>query len=41
VRTRRKKRAAAQDDELADFLCKVQVDVVEKAGRLLAQRTAE
>ncbi len=31
----------AHDDELADFLCRVQVDVVEEAGRLLAQRTAE
>ena len=31
----------AQDDELADFLCKVQGDVVEEAGRLLAQRVAE
>jgi hypothetical protein len=31
----------AQDDELADFLCKVQDEVVEEAGRLLAQRVAE
>ena len=31
----------ANDDELADFLCKVQGEVVEEAGRLLAQRTAE
>jgi hypothetical protein len=31
----------AQDDELADCLCKVQAEVVEEAGRLLAQRTAE
>lgn len=31
----------AQDDELADFLCKVQDEVVEEAGRLRAQRVAE
>ncbi len=31
----------AHDEELADFLCKVQGEVVEEAGRLLAQRTAE
>lgn len=31
----------AQDEELADFLCKVQKEVVEEAGRLLAQRVAE
>ena len=31
----------AQDEELADFLCKVQDEVVEEAGRLLAQRVAE
>lgn len=31
----------AQDEELADFLCKVQEEVVEEAGRLLAQRVAE
>ncbi|CAA9466734.1 MAG: hypothetical protein AVDCRST_MAG58-3575 [uncultured Rubrobacteraceae bacterium] len=31
----------AHDDELADFFCKVQGEVVEEAGRLLAQRTAE
>jgi hypothetical protein len=31
----------AHDDELADFLCGVQVDIIEEAGRLLAQRTAE
>jgi hypothetical protein len=31
----------AQDDELADFLCNVQDEVVEEAGRLLAQRVAE
>jgi hypothetical protein len=30
-----------QDDELADFLCKVQDEVVEEAGRLRAQRVAE
>lgn len=29
-----------QDDELADFLCKVQDEVVEEAGRLRAQRVA-
>jgi hypothetical protein len=31
----------AHDDELADFLCKVQEDVVEEAERLLEQRVAE
>ncbi len=31
----------ANDDELADFLCKVQGEVVEEAGRLLARRTVE
>jgi len=31
----------AQDDELADFLCRVQGEIVDEAGRLLAQRTAE
>lgn len=31
----------AHDDELADFLCRVQEDVVEEAGRLLLQRVAE
>ncbi len=31
----------AQDPELADFLCKVQQEVVEEAKRLLAQRVAE
>lgn len=31
----------AQDDELADFLCKVQVEVREEAERLLARRVAE
>ncbi len=31
----------AKDDGLADFLCKVQGEVAEEAGRLLAQRTAE
>jgi hypothetical protein len=31
----------AQDDELADFLCGVQDEVVGEARRLLAQRTAE
>jgi hypothetical protein len=31
----------AQDDELADFLCGVQDDIVGEAKRLLAQRTAE
>jgi len=30
----------AQDNELADFLCKVE-EVVEEAKRLLAQRVAE
>ena len=31
----------AQDDELADFLCGVQDDIVGEARRLLAQRAAE
>jgi hypothetical protein len=31
----------AQDDELADFLCGVQDDIVGEAKRLLAQRTVE
>ena len=31
----------AQDDELAEFLCGVQGKIVDEAGRLLAQRTAE
>jgi hypothetical protein len=31
----------AQDNELADFLCKVEEEVVEEAKRLLAQRVAE
>lgn len=31
----------AQDDELADFLLRVQGEVVEEAGRLLAERVAE
>ena len=31
----------AHDDELADFFCKVQGEVVGEAGRLLVQRTAE
>ena len=31
----------AQDDELADFLCKVQEEIVEEAGRLLEERVAE
>ena len=30
-----------QDDELADFLLRVQGEVVEEAGRLLAERVAE
>jgi hypothetical protein len=30
-----------QDDELADFLCKVQVEVVEEAKGLLKRRAAE
>ena len=30
-----------QDDELADFLSRVHVEVVEEAKRLLAQRVAE
>ena len=31
----------AQDNELADFLCRVEEEVVEEAKRLLAQRVAE
>ena len=31
----------AQDNELAEFLCRVQQEVVEEAKRLLAQRVAE
>ena len=31
----------AQDNELADFLSRVQQEVVEEAKRLLAQRVAE
>ena len=31
----------AQDDELADFLCGVQDEIVGEARRLLAQRVAE
>jgi hypothetical protein len=31
----------AQDNELADFLCGVEEEVVEEAKRLLAQRVAE
>jgi hypothetical protein len=31
----------AQDDELADFLCRVEGEIVGDAERLLAQRTAE
>jgi hypothetical protein len=31
----------AQDDELADFLCGVQDEIVGEAKRLLAQRAAE
>lgn len=31
----------AQDDELADFLCGVQEEIVGEAKRLLAQRAAE
>jgi hypothetical protein len=31
----------AQDDELADFLCRVQGEIVGEAKRLLAQRAAE
>ena len=31
----------AQDDELADFLCKAQDDIAPEAKRLLAQRVAE
>jgi hypothetical protein len=31
----------AQDNELADFLSRVQEEVVEEAKRLLAQRVAE
>ena len=31
----------AHDDELADFLCGIQDDIVGEARRLLAQRAAE
>ena len=31
----------AQDDELADFLCGVQDDIVGEAKKLLAQRASE
>jgi hypothetical protein len=31
----------AHDDELADFLLRVQTEVSEEAGRLLAERVAE
>jgi hypothetical protein len=31
----------AQDEELAEFLCSVQGEIVQEAGRLLAQYTAE
>ncbi|CAA9383184.1 MAG: hypothetical protein AVDCRST_MAG01-01-90 [uncultured Rubrobacteraceae bacterium] len=31
----------AQDDELADFLCKAEDEIVGEAKRLLAQRAAE
>lgn len=31
----------AQDDELADFLCKAQDEIAPEAKRLLAQRVAE
>ena len=31
----------AQDDELADFLCRAQEEIVGEAKRLLAQRAAE
>ena len=31
----------AQDDELADFLCRVQEEIVGEAERLLAERMAE
>jgi hypothetical protein len=31
----------AQDDELADYLCKAQVEIAPEAKRLLAQRVAE
>ena len=31
----------AQDNELADFLCRVHEEVLEEAKRLLAQRVAE
>ena len=31
----------AQDDELADFLCKAQDEIAGEAERLLAQRVAE
>jgi len=31
----------AQDDELADFLCRVQEEIVGEAKRLLVRRVAE
>jgi hypothetical protein len=31
----------ANDDELADFLCRVQDEIVDRAGELLAERMAE
>ena len=31
----------ANDDELADFLCKAQDEIVDEARRLLAQRVAQ
>jgi hypothetical protein len=31
----------AQDDELADLLCKVQEEIVGEAGRLLEERVTE
>jgi hypothetical protein len=40
VRARRKERPAPHDDELADFLRKVQ-EIVEEAEGLLEQRVAE
>jgi len=39
--TAAKSAALVHDDELADFLCRVQEEVVEEAKRLLAQRVAE
>ena len=37
----RSARLAAHDDELADFLCGAQEEIVGEAERLLAQRAAE